>query len=554
MISLTAVIGVVILAVLVGGGCSSDTEDLPAGGAAVEIDSATAVGGGETTITANTENDSITSTSLDYSGFDDERYAAPSLERRVFASDVVVHAEVIGEYAGGLKFRAHEYLKGTGGDQFFVRVRIEMRDVQWDDQPAVLLLQEPDVVKAYNQAAIAGGAPSEFYFSSIPWRYRGDREWSYSIGGINPLWLPLATTSSDLSLNSPDREFITESETPLGKRHPTVTLGELREMIEWLHDGSGVAGYEQCISSSIDHIDFYRNWEALFGEQFSEDLHTLDIDSGLGANHVLLEFGSDETPQYNRVWLTGPDAEAFLDVIVDNDDSASNGYEEQLKTARPLPRGSYELTSHIQTAGYIPCKFTPEFNMVPIEVTVTAPNGTVHEAFFDPVALAGGVVGADTSGNGVLRPQALTFNGTTSALESLSWQSGKVTLALVSGIDLSGLNLDFINLNGNTALSLNAGVAPANSTKKTYTWPVPDAPWAAGDLLMIRLRDASTTVTPVTPTATPGGPTPTPVPPTATPVGPTPTPVPPTPTPVGPTPTPMPPTATGTINDVPLED
>ena len=480
-----------LLFVILGSGCSSDTEDLPDESAAGGIESATDVGGGETNVTDNAKNDSVIRPSTNYRYPYDEQFAVPSLERRIFESDVVVHAAVIGEYAGGLRFRAHEYLKGAGGDEFFIRVRIESRDMQWDDRPAILLLQELDVTEEYNQTAIAGGAPSEFYFSSIPWRYRGDRELSYSIDGTDPLWLPLTTTSSDLSLNSPDREFITESESPLGARHPTVTLGELRDMVAWLHGGSGVAGYEQCITSSIDYIDFYRNWEGLYGEPHTAESLTIDTESGLGANHVLFEFvDSDNTGEYNRVWLTGPDAEAFRDVIVDDDDSASNGYEEQFKTARPLPKGVYQLTSHIQLAEYFPCQFTPELNKLPIEVTVAAPEGTLHEAFFDSVDATGRSAGA-TASSGVIDPVEFTVGSDEYEIESLIWRNSSVVLTLDDHVSLSGYSLDFIELDGSIDTTLDVSDATVNQTTATWTWTVTNAPWADGDQLTLRIREAS---------------------------------------------------------------
>ena len=43
-------------------------------------------------------------------------------------------------------------------------------------------------------------------------------------------------------------------------------------------------------------------------------------------------------------------------------------------------------------------------------VTVTAPAGTLHEAFFDPVALSGGGVGA-TGSSGVIDPEEFTVAG-----------------------------------------------------------------------------------------------------------------------------------------------
>ena len=54
-----------------------------------------------------------------------------------------------------------------------------------------------------------------------------------------------------------------------------------------------------------------------------------------------------------------------------------------------------------------------------------APDGVVHEAFFDPVAV-GTAVGADAV-NGVLQPKSFTVGGSSVALSSLKWQGSAVT-------------------------------------------------------------------------------------------------------------------------------
>ena len=117
-------------------------------------------------------------------------------------------------------------------------------------------------------------------------------------------------------------------------------------------------------------------------------------------------------------------------------------------------------------------------------VTVTAPASTLHETFFDPVAI-GTAVGADGT-NGVLKPTDFTVGGVSTALQSLKWESGTLTLELNPAAALSGHALDFIALEGSVALSLDGGAATASGG--TLTWSVPDQPWQAGDLLMLRIR------------------------------------------------------------------
>ena len=83
------------------------------------------------------------------------------------------------------------------------------------------------------------------------------------------------------------------------------------------------------------------------------------------------------------------------------------------------------------------------------DVTVTAPAGTLHEAFFDPVTV-GTAVKADGS-NGVLTPTSFTVGSTATELTSLEWSSNQVVLTLGTHVSLSGYVLDFIALDGSVS-------------------------------------------------------------------------------------------------------
>ena len=113
-------------------------------------------------------------------------------------------------------------------------------------------------------------------------------------------------------------------------------------------------------------------------------------------------YGNSRDPGYSEVWLTGPDMDLFRAEIVDDDTDPSNGYTDTIMTARPLPAGVYNITNHSRLYEYIACDFHPENNQLRWEVTAMAPDGVVHEAFFDPVAV-GTAVGADAV-NGVCSP------------------------------------------------------------------------------------------------------------------------------------------------------
>ena len=135
-------------------------------------------------------------------------------------------------------------------------------------------------------------------------------------------------------------------------------------------------------------------------------------------------------------------------------------------------------------------------------VTVTAPSGTLHEAFFDPVDLTGGGVGA-TGSSGVIDPDEFTVSSDDYEIESLIWRSNSVVLTLDDHVSLSGYSLDFIELDGSIDTTLDVADATVNQTAATWTWSVTGAPWEDGDQLMLRIRDTSTGPTVVTPTPTP---------------------------------------------------
>ena len=131
------------------------------------------------------------------------------------------------------------------------------------------------------------------------------------------------------------------------------------------------------------------------------------------------------------------------------------------------------------------------------DVTVTAPGGTLHEAFFDPVTV-GATVKADGS-NGVLKPTSFTVDGTSTELTSLEWSNNQVVLTLNPHVSLSGYVLNFIELDGSVSLSLSAVDPTANSTAGTYSWTMSSQPWEDGDKLMLRIREAENLPTTPTP-------------------------------------------------------
>ena len=526
----------------------------------------------------------------------------PTLEQRIYGSEAIARVafqsvrQVVEEHtdfhtqqpqgfvnALEIQFRVIEYLHGDGGatvaalaidfDRIYQTRDAAMaagdylltgRDSQWDDREAIVFLKR-------GAAMFPSTASGDRYWLGYA-SFSGYDGYTISSSLYQP-WLPAAqarisdaegaSAGSDEQTDQGEHLFYLDeprqgSGTPDAVRDsamadeqhstPTISLQEFKRKVSNLHPEADEARGQSSTTKNCPEST--HDFSKVVDQQKSKGSasKTLSSNDPQGTEvyvDILAEFWTDRYPnatptaaEYVGDWIGEGDIHGF-----------TAGYPRTVRTTRPLPEDSYRFYYGIVHPDWQSCYGATfsldDMKQLQVSVRVTAPAGTAHEAFFDPVALPGGGVGADVPSNsGVLRPVDFRWGAYRPGLAHISWRSGKVSLTLDSYTILGKLAIDFIDVDGSTILTLKASDSTPDFRLQTYTWPVPDAPWAAGDLLMIRLRDASTTVTPVTPTATPGGPTPTPVPPTATPTGPTPTPVPPTATPVGPTPTPVPPTAT----------
>ena len=166
-----------------------------------------------------------------------------------------------------------------------------------------------------------------------------------------------------------------------------------------------------------------------------------------------------------------------------------------VQTNRPLVAGVYRFFYGWVPQVAIICNGEPEEELKRQEVfvTVSAPEGTVHEAFFDPIA-TGNATGYFNTGDALSDADfTVGTDDTAVSIQSLKHQGNVVTLKLSPYHNLAGLTLDFLALNGSTSLTLATSGATHNSEAGTLTWSVKSAPWEAGDLLMLRIRgnDAS---------------------------------------------------------------
>ena len=96
-------------------------------------------------------------------------------------------------------------------------------------------------------------------------------------------------------------------------------------------------------------------------------------------------------------------------------------YAHRVLSARPLPAGVYRFYFNNREVHFVLCDgytFRDEWT-----VTATAPEGTLHETFFDPVTV-GTAVAAD-SANGVLKPAEFTdANGAAATIQRVAWEPG----------------------------------------------------------------------------------------------------------------------------------
>ena len=210
----------------------------------------------------------------------------------------------------------------------------------------------------------------------------------------------------------------------------------------------------------------------------------MNIDSGLAAPKALRQSAQVFHEEHVLYSESGPDSNSFQTLIRDDDTDPSNGYYYDYATSRPLPAGKYIVKFHQRGYGTQICNFNPtDTNYITYTVTVTAPAGTLHEAFFDPVE----------GGEDEVSPAGFSVGGTATEIMGLEWADGKVTLSLDPIVSLDGYTLDFIELDGTASLNLRGldvvERSRAGDGSGALKWAVADEPWKDGDKLMLRIRE-----------------------------------------------------------------
>ncbi len=322
-------------------------------------------------------------------------------------------------------------------------------------------------------------------------------------------WLPeVAGQTGGGPTGSPNSQrFLRGLESSSGTEGETITLGELKSKIAEIEAeivaGGGSDEYRECVRKKY----FLERWSAhtvsKFGGAYNFDPYEHTLESGLAVETLVYEdkkaqdnisrFGENPSEIPYRYWLEGEDRNLF-DV----------GYPGRVLTRRPLPAGRYEFYYNDQESELVLCNAYPEAERTRFRhvVTVTAPAGVLHEAFFDPVTVGSAVLADGT--NGVLKPASFTdANGSSATIERIGWESVSGRFDIVSikvgsgsasgtgpNAALVGHVVDFIELDGTVSLSLDAVNATVNVVEGMLIWSVPSQPWEDGDKLMLRIREA----------------------------------------------------------------
>ena len=243
--------------------------------------------------------------------------------------------------------------------------------------------------------------------------------------------------------------------------------------------GASIDGFKECVGFELARERIYRHEEPRVEEH--------DLLSGSDpSNQILYGYSESYRGGLHTVFSTALRDKDFFHTVIVDDDAEDGSYKYEHRPNRPLVEGDYKVRFDFQRPIHQPCDADIE-SVYHYNVTVTAPDGTLHEAFFDPVTI-GTAVGADAT-NGVLKPTSFTVGETATQITDLKRENNQAVLTLSPHVSLASYALDFIELDGSVSLTLQAKDATVDSAAGTHTWSVTDQPWHNGDKLMLRIRD-----------------------------------------------------------------
>ncbi len=449
-----------------------------------------------------------------------------------FSSEVVVDAD--GKHWVAMKFNLNvsEYLKGTGPSSI-VAVWVDgwlwdtsaeandwkatilaQRDAQWDNREAVFFLEGS--ASGLGKALDRQLERADHFILSVGDPYAHDDRYSLHSRGPR-LWLPTVSESAAAgeSPDMDDRAYLLAvprgppGPSGINRTTPTITLGNLKKLIvevaAELNGGDGSAAYQECVKSKYQFEREIRYYHQLDGRtSYANEVEHSELVSGEPAGSVVHQrqnyghYPSDRA----KTWFEGSNTGLFsiaqgdttpYDIDGDGKFTAVvDGIEftETFTASRPLPTGEYKVNRKEVWAIFLPCNYVLSYDWT---VTVTAPAGTLHELFFDPVTV-GSAVAADAA-NGTLKPTAFTGAGGASAtIGRVAYESGQVKIKVTPVTALASQVVEVIELDGTGSLSLSVADATVDTANNTLSWTVSSQPWEDGDKLMVRIHDGSAAV------------------------------------------------------------
>ena len=407
------------------------------------------------------------------------------------------------DYVPALEYtiRVVEYLKGSGGTtlkavalwtgsdrateaeaESVISVLLQERDKRWDDREAIVFLRPHPGGDGYlrNGDNLLWLGPAGFAESSTTFTMASAEA---------PAWLPDAQASGGGARSVEEQRFLLEDPGSTGAStrstggaatQSSITLTSLKSKIGDMKSAadasSDPAAYWKCMASEHETRRLNGLGESRqvtfatalgSGQPAGTEVWTYEWAEVALAEHGPTRPPDDSTGEGKTWWFEGRDAE-ILDLYIDHPGIAYTG--------APLPAGEYRAFMRTRGPEEVICD-GPSLMMESWEhvITVTAPEGTLAEAFYDPVA-----DGAATSA--------------TTTIGTIRYESNTVKATLTPTVTNQHI-LDFIALDGSVTLSL--GVSDATEADGVLSWAVTPAPWSAGDQLMLRIRQpvASVTVT-----------------------------------------------------------
>ncbi len=462
-----------------------------------------------------------------------------SLEERVAGADVIVRANLRSvtsgierwqpdsqdspTYVGTIehRFAVLEYLKGTGDNEVVGVVwgdepggnltqdeatqagadLLTQRKATWDGREAIIFLEDDF------ESLIDFPQDGRYVLGSIDLDigYLGDY---YTIASLNEKqWMPAvagARGGNSRSSSANSQRFLLDvpasgrgggaSAASGQSEDQTITLGALRKAIanieREISDGGGSSAYRECVYHKYKEAARVAWIKEARGGNYFHVVHEQDMLSGLPrGTHVYSFIVSQQLLVEDHGWTEPSPPFSIVELLGSDGVHFSPRWPAQVFTNRPLPAGEYRFFYNAVFNELIPCDGKPQEDKETNEVvvTVTAPAGTVHEAFFDPVS-SGDAVGYFGTGD-ALKPTSFSIGDANTTIQSLKWEDSAVTMGLSPYNALTERILDFITGDGTTALSLEVTAATGDGTAGTLTWAVGTQPWSSGDELMLRITE-----------------------------------------------------------------